>query len=90
MPLDSLVLLVLLGLVVGALAGVLLRKAQGGFIVNTLLGVMGALLGALVPVLLGSANTVDVTNYDFLLRGLMGAGGLIVIASLFRSARLGS
>ena len=87
MPVANLILMLLIGIVFGAVAAVLLRGRGGVFVVNILLGVVGASLGAFAPVLLGRANAVDVSAPDYLLRALLGAFLLVLLASLFRSAR---
>lgn len=87
MPVDSLILMLLIGIVFGGVAAVVLRGRRGVFLVNILLGVIGAALGAFFPVLLGRAVVVDVTTPDYLLRALFGAFLLVLVASLFRSAK---
>lgn len=87
MPGTNLVLMLLIGLTFGGISAVLLRARRGGFVVNVLLGVIGATIGALLPVLVGSASQVDVSNFAYLLRALMGSFLLVVVASLFRSAK---
>ena len=87
MPFDSLALMLLIGVVFGGVAAVVLRGRRGVFLVNIALGVVGAALGAFFPVLLGSADIVDVTTPDYLLRALFGAFLLVLVASLFRSAK---
>lgn len=87
MPLDSAVLMLLIGLVFGGVTAVFLRSKRSGFIINILLGVVGATLGAFLPVMMGYTRSVDVSDFDYLFRALMGAFLLVVIASLFRSAK---
>ena len=87
MPIDALVLMLLIGIVFGGFAAVILRGKRGVFIVNVLLGVVGASLGAFFPVLLGSSAVVDVSTPDYLLRALFGAFLLVLVATLFRSAK---
>lgn len=89
MPTDGFVLMLLIGFIFGGLSGVFLRSNRGEFIINILLGIIGAGLGAFLPVLLGSTTTVNVTNYDYLIRALVGSFLLVITASLFRSARPG-
>jgi len=86
-PVDSLILMLLIGLVFGGVSAVFLRSNKGGFFVNVLLGVLGAALGAFLPVLLGPGARVDVSSPDYLLRALLGAFLLVLAGSLFRSAR---
>lgn len=87
MPLTNLVLMLLIGLVFGGISGVFLRARSSGFVVNVLLGVVGASLGAFMPVILGASARVDVSSFDYLLRALLGAFLLVLVASLFRSAK---
>lgn len=87
MPLENLVLMLLIGIVFGGVASVILRGRGGLFAINIVLGVIGASLGAFFPVLVGSALAVDVGGTDYLLRALIGAFLLVLIASLFRSAK---
>ena len=87
MPVANLILMLLIGIVFGGIAAVVLRGRRGVFLVNILLGVIGASLGAFFPVLLGRAAVVDVTTPDYLLRALFGAFLLVLVASLFRSAK---
>lgn len=87
MPAASLVLMLLIGIVFGAIAAVVLRGGKSIFVTNILLGIIGAALGAFFPVLLGRAAVVDVSSPDYLLRALMGSFVLVLLASLFRSAK---
>lgn len=87
MPIANLVLMLLIGLVFGGVAAVILRGGRTVFVVNVLLGVVGASLGAFFPVLLGRALAVDTSTPDYLLRALFGAFLLVLIASLFRPAK---
>ncbi len=87
MPVASLILMLLIGIVFGGIAAVLLRGSRSVFIVNILLGVIGASLGAFLPVLIGRAARVDISTPDYLLRALLGAFLLVLVASLFRSAK---
>lgn len=87
MPVANLILMLLIGIVFGGIAAVVLRGRGIIFVVNILLGVIGASLGAFFPVILGNALAVDVTTPDYLLRALFGAFLLVLVASLFRSAK---
>lgn len=87
MPVANLILMLLIGIVFGGIAAVILRGRGVVFVVNILLGVIGASLGAFFPVLVGQALAVDVSTPDYLLRALFGAFLLVLIASLFRSAK---
>ncbi|MFK7856304.1 MAG: hypothetical protein AB8B79_19465 [Granulosicoccus sp.] len=79
--------MLLIGIVFGGIAAVVLRGRGIVFVVNILLGVIGASLGAFFPVILGNALAVDVATPDYLLRALFGAFLLVLVASLFRSAK---
>lgn len=87
MPVANLVLMLLIGIVFGGIAAVLLRGTGGVFVVNILLGVIGASLGAFFPALIGQVSAIDTSSPDYLLRALLGAFLLVLVASLFRSAR---
>lgn len=89
MPIANLMLMLLIGIVFGGIAAVVLRGRRSVFIVNILLGVIGASLGAFFPVIIGSSPIIDVQTLDYLLRALMGAFLLVLVASLFRSAKPG-
>lgn len=87
LPIANLVLMLLIGIVFGGIAAVFLRGKRSVFIINILLGIIGASLGAFFPVILGQAQVIDVTTPDYLLRALMGSFVLVLVASLFRSAK---
>jgi uncharacterized membrane protein YeaQ/YmgE (transglycosylase-associated protein family) len=81
--------MLLIGIVFGGIAAVVLRGKRSVFVINILLGVVGASLGAFFPVLMGRAVTIDTSSFDYLLRALLGAFMLVLLASLFRSAKPG-
>lgn len=87
MPIANLILMLLIGIVFGGVASVILKGRGVLFIVNILLGIIGASLGAFLPVLVGQAVSVSVSSPDYLLRALFGAFVLVLLASLFRSAK---
>ncbi len=87
MPIANLILMLLIGTIFGAVAAVVLRGKRQIFIINILLGIVGASLGAFLPVLMGLSAVVDVSSPDYLLRALFGAFLLVLVASLFRSLR---
>lgn len=87
MPIPELMLMLLIGIIFGGVAAVFLRGSRSVFVINILLGIIGASLGAFFPVLLGNTSLVDVSSFDYLLRALMGAFLLVLVASLFRSAK---
>jgi len=87
MPLANFILVLLIGLVLGVIASVALKSRGLVFFINIILGCLGSCLGALAPVMMGSALTINVTNPDYLLRALLGAFVLVVLACLFRPAK---
>lgn len=87
MPIENIVLILLIGIIFGVIAGVLLRSRGAVFIVNMLLGVIGSALGAFFPYLIGQAPTTTAGGFDYLIRALLGAFILVLVASLFRSAK---
>ncbi|PID60756.1 MAG: GlsB/YeaQ/YmgE family stress response membrane protein [Gammaproteobacteria bacterium] len=87
MTIDTLVLMLLIGIVIGGIGAVLLRGGIGIFITNTLLGVIGAAIGGMLPLFVGDALVLDTSNQSWLLRAIIGAFALVLVASLFRSAR---
>jgi len=89
LPTAELILMLLIGVVFGGIAAVVLRGKRGVFVINILLGIIGASLGAFFPVLIGRTATVSVEGPDYLLRALIGAFLLVLVASLFRSAKPG-
>lgn len=87
LPISAIMLMLLIGIVFGGIAAVVLRGKKSVFIINILLGVIGAALGAFFPVLIGPSVMVDVSSPAYLLRALMGSFLLVLVASLFRSAK---
>ena len=87
MPTQNLILVMLIGVVFGVIAAVIQRGRRGMFIVNMLIGVIGASLGALLPILLAPEATVQVDTIDYLLRALIGSFLLVLFAGLFRSSK---
>jgi len=86
-PIPNFVLMLLIGIVFGGIAAVFLRGKRSVFVINILLGVIGATLGAFFPVILGQSLVVDVSTPGYLMRALGGSFMLVLIASLFRSAK---
>ncbi|MFK7854030.1 MAG: GlsB/YeaQ/YmgE family stress response membrane protein [Granulosicoccus sp.] len=87
MPFANIVLMMLIGVIFGVLASVFLRNSRSVLLINILLGMVGAALGAFLPVIIGQTTEVDVANSAYLVRGLMGAFFLVVLASLFRPVK---
>ena len=87
MPAQNLILVMLIGVVFGVIAAVIQRGRRALFIVNMSLGVIGASLGALLPVLLDPSAQIDVQSLDYLVRALAGSFLLVLLAGLFRSSK---
>lgn len=87
MPLANLILVLLIGLVLGVIASVMLKSRGLVFFVNILLGILGGCLGAFAPVIIGSALSITVTTPGYLLRALLGAFVLVLVACLFRPVK---
>jgi len=79
--------MLLIGIIFGGVAAVFLRGSRSVFIINILLGVIGASIGAFFPVIMGTQLVVEAGSFDYLLRALLGAFLLVLVASLFRSAK---
>jgi len=79
MAIPELMLMLLIGIIFGG--------SRSVFIINILLGVIGASVGAFFPVIIGTELVVEAGSSDYLFRALMGAFLLVVVASLFRSAK---
>ena len=68
---------IVLGLIVGALAKLIMPvKDGGGLIVTTLLGIAGALVGGFIA---SSFGLGDVTGFNFASLGIAIAGSLILL-----------
>jgi len=87
LPAQNLILVMLIGVVFGVIAAVIQRGRRGLFIVNMSLGVIGASLGALLPVLLDPSAEINVQSLDYLVRALAGSFLLVLLAGLFRSSK---
>lgn len=87
MAIPELMLMLLIGIIFGGIAAVFLRGSRSVFIINILLGVIGASIGAFFPVIMGTQLVVEAGSFDYLLRALLGAFLLVLVASLFRSAK---
>ena len=86
-PIPNLVLMLLIGIVFGGIAAVFLRGKRSVFVINILLGIIGASVGAFFPVIFGQSLVVDVSTPSYLIRALGGSFMLVLLASLFRSAK---
>ncbi len=88
MPIANVILVLLIGLVLGVIASVALKSRGLVFLVNIALGILGACLGAFAPVIIGNALSIEVSTAAYLLRALLGGFVLVLLASLFRPAKL--
>jgi uncharacterized membrane protein YeaQ/YmgE (transglycosylase-associated protein family) len=81
MTVESIVLWVIVGLVVGAIAKLLMPgRDPGGFIVTILLGIAGAFVGGWIGRQLGIGSTDAVTAFDLGSLGLSILGAIILLA----------
>ena len=87
MAVPELMLMLLIGIIFGGIAAVFIRGSRSVFIMNILLGIIGASVGAFFPVIIGTELVVEAGSFDYLLRALLGAFLLVLVASLFRSAK---
>ncbi|MFK7860358.1 MAG: hypothetical protein AB8B64_16185 [Granulosicoccus sp.] len=87
MPFANVILVLLIGLVLGILASVVLKSRGLVFFINILLGCLGSCIGAFAPAIFGGVLTINVTTPDYLLRALLGAFVLVLLACLFRPAK---
>ncbi|MFK8083636.1 MAG: hypothetical protein AB8B97_25415 [Granulosicoccus sp.] len=87
MPFANLILVLLIGLVLGVIASVILKSRGLVFFVNMALGCLGSCLGAFSPALFGGALAIQTATPDYLLRALLGAFVIIILACLFRPAK---
>lgn len=87
MAIPELMLMLLIGIIFGGIAAVFIRGSRSVFIINILLGVIGASVGAFFPVIIGTQLVIEAGSFDYLLRALLGAFLLVLVASLFRSAK---
>ncbi len=87
MAAEHFILVILIGFVLGVLVGAFLRGGVAGIVINALLGIVGAALGAYLPVLVGQAPYVNTFDKTYLPRAIAGAVVLLVMAALFRRAK---
>ena len=85
MPFSHVALVLLTGLILGSLIAIVLRARGSGLLILTMLGIVGAVIGALLPALVGSVNLVDVSGPQFLIRAALGSVSLLMLAALLRS-----
>ncbi len=87
MPIANVVLVLLIGLVLGVIASVALKSRGLTFFVNIAHGMLGGILAAMAPVLFSNALAIGISAPNYLLRALMGAFVMVLVASLFRPAK---
>ena len=81
MTLENVIVLMLVGLIAGWLAGVVMKGGGYGLFGDLLLGVVGAVVGGLLFGLIG------ITAYGFLGRVVVAFVGAIVLVGLVRMLR---
>ena len=80
MTVETIVIWVIVGLIVGAIAKLLMPgRDPGGFIVTILLGIAGAFVGGWVGEQLGIGSTAGVTSFDLGSLGLAILGAIILL-----------
>jgi uncharacterized membrane protein YeaQ/YmgE (transglycosylase-associated protein family) len=90
MPLSSLLLLLVIAAICGAVGKALAGSARGGLVVSTVLGFIGALLGPWVARQLGLAEpfTVTIGGHPFpILWSIIGAALFVAILHLVSRRR---
>lgn len=87
MPIANVVLVLLIGLVLGVIASVALKSRGLTFFLNIAHGMFGAILGALAPALFSNTLAISVSAPNYLLRALLGAFAMVLVASLFRPVK---
>ena len=75
---------ILIGLVVGWLAGLIVKGSGSGFLLNIVIGIVGAILGGWLFSLLGVSAT---SFWGSLVTALVGAIVLLLIVGLFTRKR---
>jgi uncharacterized membrane protein YeaQ/YmgE (transglycosylase-associated protein family) len=81
MSVETIVIWIIIGLIVGAVAKLLMPgRDPGGFIVTILLGIAGAFVGGWIGQQLGIGSTEGVTSFDLGSLGLALLGAIILLA----------
>jgi uncharacterized membrane protein YeaQ/YmgE (transglycosylase-associated protein family) len=81
MTIETIVIWAIVGLIVGAIAKLLMPgNDPGGFIVTILLGIAGAFVGGWVGRQFGIGSTEAVTSFDLGSLGLSILGAIILLA----------
>lgn len=77
---------IIVGAVAGWLAGLIMKGSGSGFLMNVVIGIVGALIGGFIMNMFG---TVGVTGFNLwsLLVSVVGAVVLLAIVNLFRRGR---
>jgi len=87
MPLPNLILVLLIGLVLGVVASVILKCRGLTFIINIVLGTLGGCIGAFAPAMFGDSLAINVNAPGYLLRAILGAFLMLLVAGLFRPVK---
>jgi uncharacterized membrane protein YeaQ/YmgE (transglycosylase-associated protein family) len=81
MTVESIVIWIIVGLIVGAIAKLLMPgRDPGGFIVTILLGIAGAFVGGWIGRQFGIGSSEGVTSFDLGSLGLAILGAIILLA----------
>jgi uncharacterized membrane protein YeaQ/YmgE (transglycosylase-associated protein family) len=81
MTIETLLLWIVVGLVIGAIAKLLMPGPDpGGFIVTVLIGIAGAFVGGWLGGLLGLGSTAGVLSWDLGSLGLSILGAIVLLA----------
>jgi len=81
MTIETIVLWVIVGLVIGAIAKLLMPgRDPGGFVVTILLGIVGAFVGGWLGRQLGIGSTEGVLSWDLGSLGLSILGAIVLLA----------
>ena len=87
MSIVSLIVLILVGAICGAIAEMLVGYSPGGFLASVAIGFLGALIGSWLAPRIGLPSILAVTIGGFtieILWAILGAVVLLLILSLFR------
>ena len=87
MSIVSLIVLILVGAICGAIAEMLVGYSPGGFLASVAIGFLGALIGSWLAPRIGLPSIFAVTISGFtieILWAILGAVILLLILSLFR------
>jgi len=80
----SIIAWIILGLIAGFIASKIVNKAGEGFVLDILLGIVGAVVGGFITRLLGISEGVSGLNIPSLLIAIVGAVVFLVIYHALR------